>query len=100
MSEFELTLMRQRGAREAFEQKVKREFGGEKARIAGPESALTPRFGFTNLCPRNIPLFRPMRKLLLLSLLAQFALNFACAADKPELALDDFFNYVDIPGCN
>jgi hypothetical protein len=97
MSEVELTLMRQGGVREAFKRKVKRELCGEKARIVGPESALTPRFGFTHLCPRDLPLFRPMRKLLLLSLFAQFAVNFACAADKPEFALDDSFNYVDIP---
>lgn len=29
-------------------------------------------------------------------ILAVFALNFAYAADKPRLTLDDFFNYVDI----
>ncbi len=41
---------------------------------------------------------RPMinRTLLLISFLAVFALNFARAADKPKLSLDDFFNYVDI----
>jgi dipeptidyl aminopeptidase/acylaminoacyl peptidase len=36
------------------------------------------------------------RRLLLISFIAVFALNFARAADKPKLTLDDFFNYVDI----
>ena len=36
------------------------------------------------------------RTLLLISFLVVFALNFASAADKPKLSLDDFFNYVDI----
>ena len=36
------------------------------------------------------------RMLLLISFLAVFALNFARAADKPKLSLDDFFNYIDI----
>jgi dipeptidyl aminopeptidase/acylaminoacyl peptidase len=36
------------------------------------------------------------RRLVLVFLIAVFALNLAHAADKPKLTLDDFFNYVDI----
>ena len=48
---------------------------------------------------RDIPLFRPMtnRRFLLIAFFAVFTFNFAHAADKPKLALDDFFNYVDFP---
>ena len=51
---------------------------------------------------RDIPLFRPMTngRLLRVSILVVFALNFICAlvyaAEKPKLTLDEFFNYVDI----
>jgi dipeptidyl aminopeptidase/acylaminoacyl peptidase len=40
------------------------------------------------------------RRVLRVSILVVFALNFVCAllyaADKPQLTLDDFFNYVDV----
>jgi len=36
------------------------------------------------------------RRLLLISFISLFALNFARAADKPKLGFDEFFNYVDV----
>ncbi len=58
--------------------------------------------GLQALLARDIPLFRPMTngRLLRVSILVVFALNFICAlvyaAEKPKLTLDEFFNYVDI----
>ena len=58
--------------------------------------------GLQSALARDIPLFRPMTngRLLRVSTLVVFALNFICAlvyaAEKPKLTLDEFFNYVDI----
>ncbi len=36
------------------------------------------------------------RRLLLISFIAFFTINFARAADKPKLGFDEFFNYIDV----
>jgi dipeptidyl aminopeptidase/acylaminoacyl peptidase len=67
-----------------------------RARIADVTGGPSRDSSLQARAARDIPLIGPMtNRILLLAFIVLFTFNFAHAADKPKLTLDEFFNYVD-----